>query len=175
MTKSCRALVSAVAISSLLASAVPAFAQPYDLNGARAGQGEMSLRNRGFALDHTNGSTQYWWNAGDRQCISLYVTNGRYQDVGSRSAGDCDLSRGGGKKDNTGAVVAGALAIGILAAAIASSNKKHDDDRYDDNRPDGRPYSPSRDVDCYPSQKACYERGRGYSAYWTNREFRYRY
>ncbi|EJL34536.1 hypothetical protein PMI01_01593 [Caulobacter sp. AP07] len=164
-----------VAISSLLAGAVPAVAQPFDLNGARAGQGELSLQNRGYALDHTAGGTQYWWNAGDRECISLYVANGRYQDVGRRSAGDCNLSRGNGKKDNTGAIVAGALAVGILAAAIASSKKKHDNDRYDDDRPDDRTYSPARNVDCYPAQQACYERGRGYSAYWTNREFRYRY
>ncbi len=34
-------------------------------------------------------------------------------------------------------------------------------------------YSPSRGVTCYPSQRACYEAGAGYSAYWSSREFRY--
>lgn len=34
-------------------------------------------------------------------------------------------------------------------------------------------YSPSRGVTCYPAQRACYENGAGYSAYWTSREFRY--
>lgn len=34
-------------------------------------------------------------------------------------------------------------------------------------------YSPSRGVTCYPAQRACYESGAGYSAYWTSREFRY--
>ena len=34
-------------------------------------------------------------------------------------------------------------------------------------------YSPARGVTCYPAQRACYENGAGYSAYWTSREFRY--
>lgn len=177
MTQSCRTLVSTVAATALLATAVPAAAQMPDVGGMRVSQGERSLRDRGYVQDHTANSSQYWWNADRRECIRLDVLFGKYQNVDRQSAGDCDLSRmqAEKKKDNTGAVVASALAIGILAAAIASSNKKHDQDRYDDHRPNDRPYSPTRDVDCYPSQQACYERGRGYSAYWTNREFRYRY
>ena len=34
-------------------------------------------------------------------------------------------------------------------------------------------YSPARGVICYPAQRACYENGAGYSAFWTSREFRY--
>ncbi|SLJ99227.1 hypothetical protein SAMN06295987_10360 [Novosphingobium mathurense] len=34
-------------------------------------------------------------------------------------------------------------------------------------------FSPSRDITCYPAQRVCYERNKGYSAYWTSREFRY--
>ena len=173
MVKAWRLPISLVAAGALLATSLPAFAQPTDLVGARAGQAENSLRNRGYVLDHTAGSTQYWWNGGDRQCISLYVADGRYRDINATSSSNCRTS-GGSKKDNSGALIAGALAIGILAAAAASSKKKHDDDRYDD-RNDYRSYSPSYGVDCYRDQRACYERGRGYSAYWTNREFRYRY
>lgn len=170
-----RRLLAGAMVAGLAASSTLATAQPVDLEGARAGQAEGSLMGRGYALDHNDGGAQYWWNGGRGECISLYVDNGRYRDVRGRSPSDCNMYGGGKKKkDNTGAVVAGALAIGILAAAAASSKKKHDNDRYDDYR-DQKSYSPDRGVDCYPAQRACYERGSGYSAYWTKREFKYRY
>jgi hypothetical protein len=156
----------------------PALAQPMDLIGAKAGQAEGSLAARGYVFDHNEGGNQLWWRERGRECISLYVSNGRYRDVDSRSSGDCNLSSGGDrkKKDNSAAIVAGALAVGLIAAAAAKSNKDRDRDRDDDrDNGRGRSYSPARDVDCYPNQRTCYERGRGYSAYWTNREFKYRY
>lgn len=168
-----RAGVAGVVIAGLLSTT--AVAQPTDLIGARAGQAENSLRARGYEFDHSSGGDQYWWNSRGRECISLYVDNGRYQEIRRRPTSECNVNgRDDRKKDNTGAVVAGALAIGILAAAAASSKNKHNNDRYDGYR-DARPYSPAKHVDCYPAQRACYERGRGYSAYWTNREFRNRY
>lgn len=176
MSKTARAFVAAIAGLGVLATSLAATAQPRDLVGARAGQGESSLRSRGYQLDHTDGGVQYWWHPGNSECINLFVDNGRYDTIDRRPNSECNNGRGGGKKDNTGAIVAGALAIGILAAAAASSKKKHDDDRYrDDDRRRDPPYSPARGVDCYPSQRACYERGRGYSASWTSREFGYRY
>ncbi|AYV45323.1 hypothetical protein CFHF_03030 [Caulobacter flavus] len=176
MSKTTRAVVAAVAGLSVLATSLAAAAQPRDLIGARAGQGENSLRSRGYQLDHTDGGVQYWWHPRDRECINLFVDDGRYDTIDRRPASECNAGKSG-KKDNTGAIVAGALAIGILAAAAASSKKKHEDDRYrdDDDRRRDPPYSPARGVDCYPSQRACYERGRGYSPSWTSREFGYRY
>lgn len=167
-------MIAALAGLGVMTATVTAAAEPRDLIGARAGQGENSLRARGYVLDHTDGGVQYWWNAGDRECINLFVSDGRYDTIDRRPSSECNAGRGaGGKKDNSGAIIAGALAIGILAAA-ASSKKHHDDDRDrdDDRRP---PYSPARGVDCYPSQRACYERGRGYSPSWTSHEFNYRY
>jgi hypothetical protein len=177
MSKTLRSLVSAAAGIAVLATSMAAVAEPRDLIGARAGQGENSLRNRGYALDHTDGGVQYWWDARDRECISLFIDNGRYDTIDRRPDSECNAGRG--KKDNSGAIVAGALAIGILAAAAASS-KKHHNDRDRDRDRDGEsrndpPYSPTRGVWCYPSQRACYEGSRGYSAAWTSREFRYRY
>lgn len=180
MTKILRCLVSAMAGISVISTSMAAVAAPRDLIGARAGQGENSLRNRGYALDHTDGGVQYWWNARDKECINLFIDNGRYDTIDRRPDSECNASRSG-KKDNSGAIVAGALAIGILAAAAASKNKHDDDDRRDRDRDrdrdrrDDPPYSPSRGVWCYPSQRACYEGSRGYSASWTSREFRYRY
>lgn len=177
MPKTLRCLVSAVAGIGVLATSIAAVAEPRDLVGARAGQGENSLRARGYTLDHTDGGVQYWWNARDRECINLFIDNGRYDTIDRRPDSECNAGKG--KKDNSGAIVAGALAIGILAAAAASRNKHHDDDRDDDRRDrdrrDDPPYSPSRGVWCYPAQRACYEGSRGYSPSWTSREFRYRY
>ncbi len=175
MTKAGRSLIAALAGGGVLLASLAATAQPRDLIGARAGQAENSLRARGYALDHTDGGVQYWWNAGSRECINLFVDNGRYDTIDRRPASECNAGRGG-KKDNSGAVIAGALAIGILAAAAASANKHKDDDRdRDDGRRNDPPYSPARGVDCYPQQRACYERGRGYSPSWTSHEFNYRY
>lgn len=152
-------------------AAGPALAQPTDLIGARLRDAERELGSRGYVFDHSEGRDPLWWRDRGRECIQLDVSNGRVRDVDRRSAGDCDLSGGDKKKkDNSAAIVAGALAVGLIAAAAASKNK--DKDRYD--RED-RVYSPARDIDCYPRQRACYERGRGYSVYWTNREFKYRY
>lgn len=167
-----------IVVGSVIAAMVagPALAQPMDLIGAKAGQAEGSLTARGYVFDHSEGGEQLWWRDRGRECISLYVSNGRYRDVESRSAGDCRLSSGGEgkKKDNSAAIVAGALAVGLLAAAAAKNKKDRDrDDDYGGGG--GRSYSPARGVDCYPNQRTCYERGRGYSAYWTNREFKYRY
>lgn len=168
-----RSMIAALSAGSLLTVSTVAAAQPRDLIGARAGQAENNLRARGYALDHSSGGVQYWWHAGNRECINLFVSNGRYDTIDRRPTSECNAGRG--KKDNSGAIIAGALAIGILAAAAAS--KKHNDDdrdRRDDDRRDP-PYSPARGVDCYPDQRSCYERGRGYSSYWTSREFNYRY
>lgn len=174
MLKHRRPILVGAVIAGMIAG--PALAQPMDLIGAKAGQAEGSLAARGYVFDHNEGGEQLWWRERGRECISLYVSNGRYRDVESRSSGDCNLSRGGGgkKKDNSTAIVAGALAVGLLAAAAAKSKKDRDRDR-DDYGGSSRPYSPDRGVDCYPAQRTCYERGRGYSAYWTNREFKYRY
>ena len=174
-----RSLIAVVAGGSVLAMSFMAAAEPRDLIGARAGQGENSLRARGYTPDHNDGGVQYWWNAGSGECINLYVSDGRYDTIDRRPNSECNAGRGGNskKKDNSGAIIAGALAIGILAAA-ASSKKHHDDDHdrdRDDDRRSDPPYSPARGVDCYPSQRACYERGRGYSPSWTSREFNYRY
>lgn len=167
-----------ILVGSIIAGMVagPALAQPMDLIGAKAGQAEGSLGARGYVFDHNEGGEQLWWRERGRECVSLYVSNGRYRDVESRSAGDCNLSAGGDrkKKDNSAAIVAGALAVGLIAAAAA---KNHKDDDRDDYRGGGHggSYSPAKHVDCYPKQRTCYERGSGYSAFWTNREFKYRY
>ncbi|WP_293682645.1 hypothetical protein [uncultured Phenylobacterium sp.] len=166
-----------ILVGSIIAGMISgtALAQPMDLIGAKAGQAEGSLNARGYVFDHNEGGNQLWWRDRGRECISLYVSNGRYREIESRSSGDCNLSAGREdkkKKDNSTAIVAGALAVGLLAAAAA--NHKKDNDR-DDDRGGRGSYSPARDVDCYPNQRTCYERGRGYSAYWTNREFKYRY
>lgn len=175
MINALRCLITTITAGAVLAGSALAYAAPRDLIGVRAGQGEQTLRDRGYAFDHNARGVQYWWQARDRECINLFVDDGRYSTIERRPASECNLSRGG-QKDDSGAIIAGALAIAILAAA--ASKKKHDDDDRDrrrDDRRDDPPYSPGRGVDCYPSQRACYEQGRGYSPSWTSREFGYRY
>lgn len=70
------------------------------------------------------------------------------------------------KKDNTAAIVAGIAALGI-GIAIATSGKDKDKDHWDGDRY-GDPFSPSRNVECFPRQRSCYERGQ-YSYNWTQR------
>ncbi len=105
--------------------------------------------------------------------FECWVDNGRVEDLdfdgwSHRDDDDDD--------DKAKKVAAGVAAVAIIAA-IASAKKSHDNDhdyehgRYDDD--DDRPvtWSPARNVNCYRNTRQCYETGKGYSAYWTNREF----
>ncbi len=60
-----------------------------DFVGARAGQAEMGLQNRGYELIRTEGLTAYWFNRTTGSCAQIKTSNGRYSDVTMLPAGDC--------------------------------------------------------------------------------------
>ena len=133
--------VAAMAGVALLGASVPAAAQtPSDLRdlvGARAGQAEGEVQNRGYVFVRTqeggNSKWSYWRRGGD--CVQITTTDGRYAAIDRMDRNLCD---GGGSHDNgsnaAAAVLAGAAVIG-LAAALAHHNRNHDDrdERHDDD------------------------------------------
>jgi hypothetical protein len=72
------------------------------------------------------------------------------------------------KKDNTAAVVAGIAALG-MGIAIATAGRDKDKNQWHGDRY-GDPFAPARNVECFPHQRTCYERGH-YSYNWTQRIF----
>lgn len=77
----------------------PAFAQdtPRDLRdmvGARAGQAEGELERRGYrnvgGEQGDDRSYSYWWNADQRQCVTIATMEGRYSSITSSPAPDCE-------------------------------------------------------------------------------------
>jgi len=121
-----------------------------DLVGEKASYGERALRNRGYKQqfgDSGNyGRWSYWWNKREDQCIAVTTYDGRYESIVSAPDSSCGKGSsypGGGYDYGSG-----------------YGHGSHS-------------YSPAGGITCYPAQRACYEAGRGYSAYWSSREFRY--
>lgn len=67
-----------------------------DLVGARAGQAEGALAQRGYAFVRAergdDRSYTYWWNAGRRQCVTIATMDGRYNSILATPAPDCRQS-----------------------------------------------------------------------------------
>ncbi len=84
----------------LLAGAVAAEAQtPNDLRdmvGARAGQAENGLSQRGYRYIWTQSGRDrqwaYWWNANTRTCVSIAAVEGRFDSITTSPASDCRQS-----------------------------------------------------------------------------------
>ena len=64
-----------------------------DMVGARAGQGEQALRQRGYVnVRSEQGDDRaytYWWNAERRQCVTIATMDGRYSSVQPTLPPDC--------------------------------------------------------------------------------------
>lgn len=165
-----------VALAGALLPAAPASAQAgnlRDLIGARGSSAEFAMGQRGYSLARNANDRSYWWNNGSKSCVSMYVWDGRVQNLDSATSKDC------GKNGNGNAVAAGvigALVVGAIVAGAASSNKHHNDDYYDHRHDNGGygdrygQYSPADNVICYRRQATCYKYGE-FSSKWTRREF----
>ncbi|MBO9708770.1 MAG: hypothetical protein J7521_11200 [Caulobacter sp.] len=124
----------------------------------------LSNDTRSIGYDETgvSGRAQFADNGGWTQfnydCIYNARTGATYGlDIRNLNHGSSDDD----KKKNANA--AAAVIVGaLLAGAIVASAKKKD--RHDDDRS----WSPSRGVECYPRESACYENG-SFSRYWTKR------
>ncbi|MXN63329.1 hypothetical protein GR183_00300 [Stappia sp. GBMRC 2046] len=60
-----------------------------DFQGARAGQAELGLNNRGYEPARTEGLTAYWWNDATQACARIVTSNGRYETVDTATPADC--------------------------------------------------------------------------------------
>jgi hypothetical protein len=61
-----------------------------DFQGARAGQAEGGLNQRGYYLVRTQGLTGYWWNDRTQTCAQIVTSNGRFSSVTTASRGECN-------------------------------------------------------------------------------------
>jgi len=59
------------------------------LQGARAGQAEMSITNQGYELVRSDGLTSYWFNRANGSCAAITTDDGRYSNIDMLPAGDC--------------------------------------------------------------------------------------
>lgn len=82
-----------------------AFAQATGLEnmvGARAGQAENELRNRGYrnvrGEKGDDRSYSYWWNEDRRQCVSIATMDGRYASITPTTPPDCRMSANDGDR-----------------------------------------------------------------------------
>jgi len=124
-------------LASLPLGAMPASAQTpgtiRDLVGALAAGGETQLEARGWVHIKTDKGDDrawsYWWQARDRQCISVAVVDGRFDAITSTPAPDCNQSAKSGGSDAAAAAVAGLAVVGI-AAALAHKSHHHGDGKH---------------------------------------------
>lgn len=168
-----RAMVGALSVVLVTSSAYARTPNDLrDLVDVRASSGERELKDRGYRLADTSrqGNAIYnaWWNGSDERCVLVETADGRFQDIRTAPASDCNQHENGGGKGNDKADAAvAALAIGaVVAAAVAAKNHHDKDDRY------GSSFSPERGVKCYRSSRTCHGPvGDMYNYVWTTREF----
>jgi hypothetical protein len=60
-----------------------------DLVGARAGQAEEALVNKGYVLARAEGLTAFWWNETSQACARIVTNEGRYESIDTASRTDC--------------------------------------------------------------------------------------
>lgn len=86
--------ISALALTVLAGSAQAQTPSTLnDLVGARAAGAETQMRSRGYSLVKTEQSDDrsytYWWNASNRQCVTVATMDGRYDSITPTLAPDC--------------------------------------------------------------------------------------
>lgn len=108
-----------------------------DINGMRASSAEGELQDRGFKYidGHKGGygsAYSNWWHAGDRDCVTVEVMDGKVMTINDVAAQDCGHTEKGHSGAGTAvAAVAGAALIGAL---LSHKSKHHDDgEHYDDH------------------------------------------
>ncbi|HEX5644505.1 MAG TPA: hypothetical protein VFX62_03225 [Erythrobacter sp.] len=90
-----------------------------DLVGARAGQAEATVQDRGFTYitghEGKHGAKHsYWWHARQKSCVHIKTSDGRYESITDATNADCHQSGGGGDAAAAAGVVAGAVLLGAL-------------------------------------------------------------
>ncbi len=107
-----------------------------DLVGARAGQAEMSVTQRGFTyitgnVGRHNSKHTYWWNGRSKNCVHIVTRDGRYARITDASKSDCNQK----SSSNGAAVAVGAVVGAAVIGALLGGHKKHhhDDDRHQED------------------------------------------
>lgn len=128
-------------VAAIGMAATPAMARKAstltDINGMRASSAEGELQDRGFKYidGHKGGygsAYSNWWHAGDRDCVTVEVMDGKVMTINDVAAQDCGHTEKGHSGAGTAvAAVAGAALIGAL---LSHKSKHHDDgEHYDDH------------------------------------------
>ena len=77
-----------------------------DLIGARGGDGEYQMQQRGYTFvrtDKSGGSAySYWRESRSNRCVTVRTADGRYQSIVYAPASDCGGGQGHGGGDNWG-------------------------------------------------------------------------
>ena len=122
-------------VAAITLAAAPALAEKADqltsLNGLPAGGAESALTSRGFTYvtSSTNqmGYTySYWWDAVDKNCVSVEAYRGQVETITDASAKDCHHG-GDGKAAAAAGLVAGAA---ILGALLSHKSHHHEDNQH---------------------------------------------
>ena len=118
--------------------------QVSDLVGASVASGQSELRNRGFALVHsdTTGHTswQYWWNGARSQCVLATANEGRFIRLGQGDEHDCNQQPAApagqpaadaspGISDGAKVAIGAAGLLGVFALLHKSHERKKDRDK----------------------------------------------
>ncbi|MBX7534674.1 hypothetical protein K3175_03285 [Qipengyuania sp. GH1] len=122
-------------VAALVLATTPAFAEKASqlttLNGLPADGAESALISRGFT--YITGNTNqmgytysYWWDASDRNCVSVEAYGGTVETITDASDKDCHHGGNGSAAAAVG-VVAGAA---ILGALLSHKSHHHDDDKH---------------------------------------------
>lgn len=134
--------VLSVSIAAGLA-APPAHAQRAsqmsDLVGAKAGQAESSITDRGYVYitGHSGSSSKhsYYWNARSKNCLHVETRDGRYSSVTDGTPADCNQAA----KSSNGAAAAIIGAV-VLGAVLAHKSSHHDNGAHYANTADEEQY-----------------------------------
>jgi hypothetical protein len=103
-----------------------------DLVGARAGQAEGDLENRGYVLTHSDksgwDSYGYWWSPSAKKCVVVRTSDGRYASIVDTMNFDCNQKASTGMSSGAKAGVAVGVTAAAIIGAIALSHKSHNHD-----------------------------------------------
>jgi len=135
MTRLTVRLVAATAITSMATTPVLAekASQLVDINGARGGDAEYQLEQRGFAHVSTHKSdsgyiNSYWWHERDKNCVTVEVYGGRVETINDAADQDC-----GHHKGSAGTAVAALAGAALLGALLSHKSHHHEDGKHSDD------------------------------------------
>lgn len=131
-----------VSIAAGLASP-PAHAQRAsqmsDLVGAKAGQAEGSIIDRGYIYitghSGSNSKHSYYWNARSKNCLHVETRDGRYSSVTDGTPADCNQAAKG--SNGAAAAIIGAV---VLGAVLAHKSSHHDNGTHSANTAEEEQY-----------------------------------